>query len=334
MIDLPRPLDPLPSIKLKLGVLVTVSCAVTALIVQWGTATGHAAAITLPFAVFMSLAVTQVLAHGMTSPLREMTAAARAMAGGDYTRRVRATSRDEVGELARAFTRMAADLAEVDRQRREFVANVSHELRTPISALHALLENIADGVTAPRPETLHTALDQTDRLGRLIAQLLDLSRLDSGGAILNRTEFAVSPFIEAIVAQAHIGHPRVRFAIDAAPGLVVCGDRDRLAQVLANLLDNAAVHGPPDGTVTVMAHKSSRHGKLVLEVTDEGPGIPPQERARVFQRFSQGNGSYASDGGTGLGLAIARWAVNLHDGHIQVADSTQGCRIQVVIPAP
>jgi signal transduction histidine kinase len=314
-------------------VLVAASCAVTALIVQRGTAAGYEARYTLPFAVLISLVVTQILAHGMTSPLREMTAAARAMAAGDYSRRVRATSRDEVGELARAFIRMAADLAEVDRQRREFVANVSHELRTPISALHALLENIADGVTPARPETLNTALDQTDRLGRLISQLLELSRIDSGGVILNRTEFAVGPFIAGIVAQAQIGHPRARFVVDATTELAVHGDRDRLAQVLTNLLDNAAVHGPLDGTVTITARTSSRLGGLALQVTDEGPGIPPDERARVFQRFTRGNGSGASDGGTGLGLAIARWAVKLHNGDIHVADTTSGCRIQVDIPS-
>ena len=103
----------------------------------------------------------------MTSPLREMTAAARAMARGDYTRRVRATSRDEVGELARAFNQMAADLAAADRQRRELIANVSHELRTPITALQAVLENIVDGVAEPDPATLRTALRQTEAFNLL-----------------------------------------------------------------------------------------------------------------------------------------------------------------------
>ncbi len=109
---------------------------------------------TLPVAVLLALAVTQLLARGMTSPLRSMTAAARAMARGDYSRRVQATSRDEVGELARAFNRMAADLEAADRERRELVANVSHELRTPISALQAILENLVDGVAEPDPAHL------------------------------------------------------------------------------------------------------------------------------------------------------------------------------------
>ena len=120
----------------------------------------------------------------MTSPLREMAAAASAMARGDYDRRVRATSRDEVGELARAFNAMAADLADVERMRRDLVANVSHELRTPIGALQALLENLADGVEPTDPAALRTALAQTERLGRLVEQLLDLSRLESGGLAL------------------------------------------------------------------------------------------------------------------------------------------------------
>src|SRR6188472_2351156 len=185
----PRPLDPLRSIKAKLGVLVAVTVAVSSLFVWYGLVhLDWPPRYTLPVAVLLALAVTQVLARGMTAPLREMTAAARAMARGDYSRRVRATSRDEVGELAQAFNRMAADLAEVDRQRREFVANVSHELRTPISALHAVLENVADGVTPATPDVLETALEQTERLGRLGTQLLDLSRVEAGAAVLNVTD--------------------------------------------------------------------------------------------------------------------------------------------------
>jgi signal transduction histidine kinase len=135
--------------------------------------------------VAIVLLTAQVLAHGMTRPLRAMTAAARAMAQGDYSRRVRATSRDEVGQLAVAFNQMAADLAAADQQRRELIANVSHELRTPIAALQAVLENLVDGVATADPATLSTALSQTQRLGRLVAELLDLSRIDAGAVALD-----------------------------------------------------------------------------------------------------------------------------------------------------
>jgi signal transduction histidine kinase len=286
--------------------------------------------------VLISAVVTQLIARGMTAPLREMTAAARAMARGDYSRRVRATSRDEVGELAHAFNRMAADLGEVERQRREFVANVSHELRTPISALRAVLENVADGVTAPTPEVMESALDQTERLGRLVTQLLDLSRVDAGAAHLDLAEIDVAAFIGDVTAEAAAGRPGVAFENDVTPGLHAVADRDRLHQVVANLLDNAVRHGPSGVPVTVTA-RASDTGGLVLEVADEGPGIPPDERARVFERFSRGAATNTAQvgttgGGTGLGLAIARWAVDLHGGDIHVLDTSHGCRIRVTLP--
>src|SRR5581483_3959786 len=140
-----------------------------------------------------ALGMVQLLARGMTSPLRDMAAGAREMAAGDYSRRVAASSRDEVGELARAFNVMAAELAETDRIRRDLIANVSHELRTPITALQAGLENLVDGVEPPGPEQLRTMLKQAERLGRLVTQLLDLSRLESGAIPLQRSAFEVRP---------------------------------------------------------------------------------------------------------------------------------------------
>ncbi len=186
---LPRPLDPIRSIKMKLGLLVVAS-GLAGLVYFW-IGMGWITPGTSAVAIGLSLLTTLVLAHGTTQPLREMTAAARAMARGDYTRRVRATSRDEVGELAHAFNQMSADLAAADQHRRELIANVSHELRTPITALQGVLENIVDGVAEPDPTTLRTALAQTERLGRLVTELLDLSRIDAGAHRLELTAFRV-----------------------------------------------------------------------------------------------------------------------------------------------
>jgi signal transduction histidine kinase len=290
-------------------------------------------------AIGLSLAATYILAHGMTRPLREMTAAARAMARGDYSLRVRATSQDEVGELARAFNLMSADLAAADRHRRELIANVSHELRTPITALHAVLENIVDGVAEPDPQTLETALAQTDRLSRLVAELLDLSRIDAGAHWLTLRRFAVQPFLDEALAEAKVhaaGSGRdvtLSASVEPADATVV-GDRDRLKQVALNLLDNAVRHSPAGGAVSITAR--SEESALLFEVSDEGPGIPIDERERVFERFTRGE--RATGGGTGLGLAIARWVVHLHGGAIAIADvhpglPRPGCLIRVSIPA-
>jgi signal transduction histidine kinase len=323
--NVPRPLDPLRSFKAKVVLLIGLSFSTTALVLR--LATNWDARYAVVTALLVTMAVIQVVAHGMTSPLREMTAAARAMARGDYQRRVRATSRDEVGELATAFNQMAADLAEADAQRRELIGNVSHELRTPIAALQAVLENVVDGVVPPDPETMRTALNQTQRLSRLVAELLDLSRLDGGALPLAREEFAVEPFLDEVRAQA--GLPQVR--VDVAPtGLTADADPARLHQVVANLLDNAARHSPDGAEIVVRARPLTPAG-LMLEVVDHGPGIPPAAHAHVFERFTRGGSS--SDGGTGLGLAIARWAVELHGGGIAVVGEPPGCCIRVTLPA-
>lgn len=321
---LPRPLDPLRSFKVKVSLLVGLSLTASSLAFWAGASWPFRYALLTSLVV--ALVVTQVLAHGMTSPLREMTAAARAMAQGRYDREVRATSRDEIGELAVAFNQMSADLAASDRHRRELVANVSHELRTPIAALQAVLENVVDGVAEADPETLRTALRQTERLGRLVSELLDLSRLDGGAVPLRRQVFRVQPFLEEAAGTAVRA---VRVTVDVVPDdLLADADPDRLHQVVANLLDNATRHSPA-GAEVVLSARASPDGGLLLEVTDSGPGIPAVERSRVFERFTRGG---ADDGGTGLGLAIARWAVELHGGAIGVVGDAPGCRIRVSLP--
>jgi signal transduction histidine kinase len=337
---LPRPLDPVRSIKLKLGILLVVSGAVG--LTYFRYAIGWVPYRTSATAIVLMLVTSQILAHGMTAPLRQMTAAARAMARGDYSRRVQESSRDEVGELARAFNQMAADLAAADRQRRELIANVSHELRTPITALQGLLENLVDGVTEPDPARLRAVLAQSERLGLLVTELLDLSRLEAGVVQLALEPVDVAGFLAGVVQEAEVTATgvgrRVEFRVRIPAGLgSVRADPRRLQQVFANLLDNAARHSPPGGTVLLTA---AREGDRVrFEVIDSGTGIPPAERTRVLDRFTGGEPG-GRDGGTGLGLAIARWAVELHGGTVAVLDPAPappdragpGCRIAVLLP--
>jgi signal transduction histidine kinase len=328
-----RPLDRLRSIKVKLGVVIVATV--------WGTAVllaiGHRLGLSLPLratlAALVGLAIVQVLARGMTSPLREMSEAASAMARGDYRRRVQATSRDEVGDLARAFNAMAAELGDADRQRRELVANVSHELRTPLGALQALLENLADGVEPPDPRALRTALAQTERLGRLVAQLLDLSRLESG-ALEVQVPFNIRALLEQAAGECALGDRPVRLKVCVEPGdLLTTGDPERLHQVIANLLDNAVRHSPPEGRVWLSAHAATA-GRTTIVVADEGPGIPADDAERVFERFHRTDAARATrDGGTGLGLAIARWIVDAHGGVIRAETrDPRGCRMVVELP--
>ena len=248
---------------------------------------------------------------------------------------------------------MAADLEAADQHRKELVANVSHELRTPIAALRAVLENVVDGVSDADPETMRTALKQTERLGRLVEHLLDLSRLDNGVVPLHARRFEVWPYLSGVLKEANMvasaragiasgsgSHTRtdVHLHLDVSPPeLTAHADPERLHQVVANLIDNAVKHSPPHGRVTVQA----RRGDGPRSPGAGGPGRGPrhprvgaapglravQPRRRAGRRTGRG-----SDGGTGLGLAIARWAVDLHGGRIGVAESARGCRIQVTLP--
>jgi signal transduction histidine kinase len=329
-----RPLDRFGRIKLKLGAVILAAVAVTVVVVTVGERAGIPLLVTGLIAAVLALAIVQLLAHGMTSPLREMAAAARAMAQGDYDRRVTATSRDEVGELARAFNAMAAELAEVDRMRRDLVANASHELRTPIGALRATLENLVDGVEAPDPATLASMLRQVERLGTLVGQLLDLSKLESGAVPLDRAEVPAGPLLERVVEEwrGKADSRGVRLATDVEPRLVLRGDEERLHQVLGNLVANAIRHSPPGGSVVVRA--GAVDSRTRIEVVDEGPGIRPDEVERVFERFYRSDPARAiTEGGAGLGLAIARWIVELHGGAIrpEAAEPT-GCRMVVELP--
>ncbi|BBC33039.1 ATPase [Streptomyces graminofaciens] len=340
------------SIKTKLGTLVVVSVLITTGLLMIAVRTETELRFITVFSMIATLLITQFVAHSLTAPLDEMNTVARSISRGDYTRRVRDNRRDELGDLGHTINLMADELEAQDRQRKELVANVSHELRTPIAGLRAVLENIVDGVTQADPETMRTALKQTERLGRLVETLLDLSRLDNGVVPLRRRRFEVWPYLSGVLKEAQMvasarggitsgsgNHTRtdVHLHLDVhPPELTANADPERIHQVVANLIDNAVKHSPPHGRVTVKARRGPVPESLELEVLDEGPGIPESEWHRVFERFNRGAVSSphgpGSDGGTGLGLAIARWAVDLHGGRIGVAESGKGCRIQVVLP--
>ena len=272
----------------------------------------------------ISLLLARWLARGMTQPLRDMAAAVRRMEVGDYTARVHTTSRDELGQLAVAFNRMSAELENLERSRRDLVANVSHELKTPIAAIRAHLENLADGVEEPDPRTLQVMLGQTERLGRLVDQLLDLSRLESGEVRLHREVVPLAPLVARVFSEISVGRSvtDVKLDGDIDPDLIVQADPERIHQVLFNLVDNAVRFTPPGGAVRITArHEDDR---VEVTVADTGVGIPPEHLPRLFERFYRVDVARSrGDGGTGIGLAIARSVVEAHGGRI-VAESVPG----------
>jgi signal transduction histidine kinase len=282
----------------------------------------------------IALAFARLLARGMTQPIRDMAAAANRLSRGEYGERVAVESRDEIGRLAETFNRMATELESLERLRRDLVANVSHELKTPISALRAHLENLLDGVEEPNREVLQVMLEQSERLTRLVEELLDLSRLESGGVTLTMEPVKLAPLVKQVAREIQVARgPAVSFHNEVDPDLSpVTADRERLHQVLFNLLDNAFRFTPAGGAVTVSAARVGDSCEVTVD--DTGPGIPDEHLPFVFERFYRVDSSRSrGDGGTGIGLTIARTVVEAHGGRIWAERRDDGgSRFRFVLP--
>lgn len=328
----PHPLAAIRSIKTKWSIVILAAVGVTALMSQIGVQLGWPIWVRPIVAAALALLAVQFLAHGTTYPLRRMAEASKAMARGDYSRRITTTNRDEVGQLAEAFNQMSSELAEADRLQKEFIANASHELRTPVAALQSTLENLVDGVGRADRETLERMLAQSEHLGRLVTQLLDLSRLEAGSDRLAHNEVDLGDLLNELTAELRLSHPLGIIEVKAPMGLRVEGDDLRLRRVFTNIVGNALRFSPYGSPVTIVA---SRHeGSVRVAVHDLGPGIPVNERQRVFERFWQADGSAPTGGGgAGLGLAISKRIIDQHLGEIQIRDNQpDGACIVVTLP--
>lgn len=266
-----------------------------------------------------------VLARGALAPVAEVTDTARAIAlSGDFAARVEAgRPGDEVGELAVAFNEMLAALEQNHKALQRFLGDASHQLRTPLTTIRANLE-LAKRPDIPdedRRAIIADARDEAERMARLVADLLSLARAESGA----RLEFAPveldAVVVDAVRRQAQAdSHVRMTVSVEAA---VIDGDRDRLADLVGVLLDNAARYTPEGGLVDT--DLSVHDASAVLRVSDTGIGLSEEDRRRVFERLYRGDRAREMrPSGTGLGLAIARWIVESHGGTIELTNRDGG----------
>lgn len=292
-----------------------------------GTALGCAAGVTW----FITTRIQRTLAA--------LTAAAQAMAGGRYDARVPAIGAGaEVDAVAASFNTMAARLERTEDTRRRMLADLAHEMRTPISVLSVYVEALQDGVAHWDGVTGELMSDQLGRLTRLVEDIHDVSRAEEGRIYLDRTEQSVGELLGAAV-EAHreaYAAKGVRLVLEAenAVGIVVV-DRQRVGQVLGNLLTNAMRHTPPGGAVTIRATAHSP-GHLAIQVADTGEGISPEQLPQVFERFWRGDTARDRDhGGSGIGLTIAKALVEAHGGTLTATSPGPGAGavFTVVLPA-
>jgi len=264
--------------------------------------------------------------------IRRLERAADRIAGGRFDEPVRDSGGDELGDLAEAFDRMRVRLAQLDDARRSFVANASHELRTPLFSLAGFLELMDDEELdeSTKLEFLDQMRQQVTRLTKLASDLLDLSRLDAGRMSVEREPVDLASLGEELVEEfgpaARAGGHELE--VEEHAGVVANADELRVFQIGRILVENALLHTPPGTPVRVRVLQ--RDGSAVLEVEDEGDGIPPEQREQLFERFFRLDGTRAS--GSGLGLAIAKELAELMEGRITVESEPGGNVFALVLP--
>ena len=268
-------------------------------------------------------------------PVRALTSAARRMGAGDLSQRVRASGRDEIGELAHTFNSMADDLERAERQRRNLVADVAHELRTPLSNVQGYVEALRDGVLEPDAQTLATIHQQVLYLSELVEDLRLLADTEAGDISLHREPGSLAEALRASVEGVRARADAKGVAVEArlpANAPDVTFDHTRIAQVVGNLLDNAIRHTPAGGSVTVEMDVGAAFA--TVSIRDNGEGIPADTLPFVFDRFYRVDPSRSrATGGAGLGLTIARKLIEAHAGTIR-AESAAGEGATFVIKLP
>lgn len=256
-----------------------------------------------------------VLARRATAPTRALTRAAHALASGDRTRRVDYHAPDEFGEMAQTFNLMADTIAQEDRLRRAFASEVAHELRTPLAILRSEIEALQDGLRPPSPKALASLHEETLRLARLVGDLETLAHADAAGFSLDHVSLDLATLAARSIAEFEpfFGDRGLHIETTLGPAPTEA-DPVRIGQVISNLLSNALKFSPNDGAVRIETRSDGPWA--VLEVSDEGPGIPAGEQSRVFDRFFRGSGARGS--GSGIGLTVVRELVRAHGGDASV----------------
>lgn len=265
----------------------------------------------------------------LIKPLGRINYTAKSIAKGDFNQRVDINSDDEIGDLAVSFNYMADSLQNLENMRRSFIANISHELRSPMTSINGFIGGILDGtIPAEKWEYyLNIVHDEIKRLIRLINDLLDLARLESGEFSLSMGVFDINELIRQRIIKFEDRINKKNINVDVIlieNKLNVKGDRDRIDQVITNLLDNAIKFVPEGGKIEIKTE--IKENKLLVGVYNDGPPIPREEIKYIWDRFHKVDKARSKGGGTGLGLSIARQIINQHRETIWVESGDKGTK--------
>jgi len=286
-------------------------------------------------ALVLALTLSFLLMKRVLGPLTRMTDITRNIASGDYSDKVPITSRDEVGELAAAFNRMAESLQKIEQLRKTMILDVAHELRTPLTNIKGYVEALTDGVVTPSSETFELLQEETLRLVNLVEDILRLAKADAAKATLHITDVSLFGLIGHIMdsLRAQFNEKKIRVETHFSNGTdQLRADPDKLSQVIGNLLQNALQYTLPGGTVGISAERMPGEIKVVFANT--GGEIAEKDLPYIFERFYRGEKSRSrKHGGAGIGLAIVKELVEAHGGTVGAEVSSGEVRIWFTLPA-
>jgi signal transduction histidine kinase len=330
---------------LAVGVAVVGAEVFTALMIKAGDSADHARAMysesvttvvvaAVSVAALASICLAILLARMLARPLAEVGGAARRIAEGDYAARVPREGPEELASLADSFNQMAASLERQEQVRNDFIANAAHELRTPLTNLQGYLEALRDGVITADRATYESLWEEAERLVRLSHSLDALAEGDTSAAQprLEEIDLVAAVRVALELAQPTLERAGLAVTVDLPDRLPARANPDHLAQVLANLLSNAARYTPRNGTVTVRAER--RPADLLVSIVNTGEGIPSGDLERLFERFYRVEKSRdRARGGAGIGLAIVKQLVEAGGGRVGADSSNGQTRFWFSLPA-
>lgn len=257
----------------------------------------------------------------ISRPITQMSLATREIVKGDYTKRVSAKGRDEIAQLAHNFNAMTDHVEQLEELRRSFVANVSHELRSPLTSIRGYIQGVLDGTFGQdqQGKYLGIALDETMRLNRLINDLLDLAQIESGEIPISPSEFNINELVSRAIAgkEAEISEKHISVQIDfETEQCYVSADKDRILQVIINLIDNAIKFNRDHGKISIKTW--THRGEVYVKIEDEGRGLAYDQIMRIWDRFYQADPARSDKKGRGLGLSIVKKIIEEHGQQIWV----------------
>ena len=289
---------------------------------------------TFATAALFGLLMAIAIARWTTVPIERLTEATRRMEAGDLSVRVDPSGGEELADLANGFNAMAAALHRNEEVRRRMVSDVAHELRAPLTNIRCELESIQDGLVSPTPQRIESLHQETMHLARLVDDLQDLALADAGRLEIDPQPIAIDVLARRAAASAEMmaRERDVEISVNGSSDLTVLADETRAVQIITNLLTNAVTHSPAPGEVRIAWHRDG--DKAVIQVIDNGVGIPAEDLPRVFDRFYRVDASRSRNtGGAGLGLAIVQQLVGAHGGRVWVeSESGAGSTFSFTLP--